>query len=349
MRRVAPLVLATLLGSIRGVAAQEPHPPTDVTYIANEGFLIEAAGKKVLVDSLFDAGSATLPCAVPGGARPTDRRRAHPSPTWISSWSPIPHGDHFNPKLVAAHLRNNPRVPSRRSHARRSISCGRRKASSRSRSGSTRSSSSPGSREARDRQRESASMSSACPTVRTSRMDATCTSRRGTWRSSSTWAALASFTLATPSIENSLAYLNAYPFSETPVDVSVLRAMPTALRRRSSSSHERIKPSRIIAMHVPPAELEEESKRIRAVYPHAIVFRQEHGAALASDRGRLPRAFGRLLRAATAWRDAARSSRVGSCRRTPTSIAHPPFLPTATKCSGGRTVRRDPTTKSGPS
>ncbi len=27
-----------------------------VTYVANEGFLVEAAGKKVLIDALFDAG-----------------------------------------------------------------------------------------------------------------------------------------------------------------------------------------------------------------------------------------------------------------------------------------------------
>jgi hypothetical protein len=52
------VLLATGLaaqGSTNTVSPSAPQrSPLDVTYIANEGFLIQAGGKKVLVDALFN-------------------------------------------------------------------------------------------------------------------------------------------------------------------------------------------------------------------------------------------------------------------------------------------------------
>ena len=79
--------------------------------------------------------------------------------------------------------------------------------------------------------------------------------------------------LGDATLEHSAARLKAFPFEDKPVDLLFLEYFD-----RSQATQEliarKIKPSRIVAMHVPPAELEEESKKMRAVYPHAIVFRQ---------------------------------------------------------------------------
>jgi hypothetical protein len=62
-RAVIGVAIALLATSLAAQETTQPPPaaaaPT-VTYIANEGFLIEAAGKKVLVDSLFDAAYGNL-------------------------------------------------------------------------------------------------------------------------------------------------------------------------------------------------------------------------------------------------------------------------------------------------
>jgi len=84
-----------------------PSSALDVTYIANEGFLIEAAGKKVLIDSLFENGFGLF--AQPSAALQEQMAQAR------SLFSKVDlilvshrHEDHFSAKLVAECLRNNP-------------------------------------------------------------------------------------------------------------------------------------------------------------------------------------------------------------------------------------------------
>jgi hypothetical protein len=74
-------------------------------------------------------------------------------------------------------------------------------------------------------------------------------------------------------IEKSAGHLGAFPFDAAPIDLLFLEYFDRSQATRQLVART-LKPSRIIAMHVPPAELEEESKKTRAVYPHAIVFRQ---------------------------------------------------------------------------
>jgi L-ascorbate metabolism protein UlaG (beta-lactamase superfamily) len=79
--------------------------------------------------------------------------------------------------------------------------------------------------------------------------------------------------LGDSSIDQSEAHLNRYPFEQKPIDILFLNQYDRSEATQKFIA-EKIKPSRIIAMHIPPAELEEESKNIRAAYPHAIVFKQ---------------------------------------------------------------------------
>lgn len=62
-------------------------------------------------------------------------------------------------------------------------------------------------------------------------------------------------------------------FAETPAGVLFVNYLDRSQAAREFIGRK-IKPSRIIAMRTPPAELEEELKKIRAAYPYAIVFRK---------------------------------------------------------------------------
>lgn len=80
----------------------------DVTYVANEGFLIEIQGKKILVDALFHDDTIDW-CHVPG---PETRRRMEEAtgPFEGVDLILITHGhvDHFDPDVVLRHLASNP-------------------------------------------------------------------------------------------------------------------------------------------------------------------------------------------------------------------------------------------------
>ncbi len=97
-----PFVLLAILLVVAPAWAQ-----VEVTYIANEGFLLASGESKVLVDALLDEG-------LRGYARPTE-------PTRIALEAAQPpfdgvdlvlathfHGDHFGPRAVSRHLAANP-------------------------------------------------------------------------------------------------------------------------------------------------------------------------------------------------------------------------------------------------
>jgi L-ascorbate metabolism protein UlaG (beta-lactamase superfamily) len=80
-----------------------------VRYLANEGFLVEGGGRRILVDGLFGAGISGYP-AVP----PQVRSRLE---NGVDEWSNIQvaiathhHGDHFDPDSVARFLEANPKA-----------------------------------------------------------------------------------------------------------------------------------------------------------------------------------------------------------------------------------------------
>jgi hypothetical protein len=74
-------------------------------------------------------------------------------------------------------------------------------------------------------------------------------------------------------IDESEAHLNSYPFEQAPIDILFLNRIDRSQATQQFIA-EKIKPSQIVAMHIPPAELAEETNNILAIYPHAIVFKQ---------------------------------------------------------------------------
>lgn len=100
-----------LLGAASAIlATAQSSEKVELTYIANEGFLIAGGGKKVLVDALLREGI------------PQDYARPDPNTLRKMESAEPPfdhvdlalathfHRDHFNAASVAAHLRANPQV-----------------------------------------------------------------------------------------------------------------------------------------------------------------------------------------------------------------------------------------------
>ena len=104
MKKISTLLTILFLFNVATIALAEPLV---VTYIANEGFLFESNGKKVLIDSLFSKGSYD--------------RYLVPSQEILEKMysSVLPfndidvvlvthhHWDHFNAKVAAKFLSNN--------------------------------------------------------------------------------------------------------------------------------------------------------------------------------------------------------------------------------------------------
>lgn len=83
--------------------------PLHVTYIANEGFLIESAGKKVMIDGLFGRFEADW-CDVPAEEVIVKMEKALPPFDQIKLILVThSHLDHFNAEMTIKHLENNPK------------------------------------------------------------------------------------------------------------------------------------------------------------------------------------------------------------------------------------------------
>jgi L-ascorbate metabolism protein UlaG (beta-lactamase superfamily) len=91
-----------------GAASRDSALPITVTYIANDGFLIDAAGKKVLIDALFDAGAPNYLAPSP---ELLDRIVTGKGPFADIDILLVTHahGDHFSPAIVLRYLRAHPR------------------------------------------------------------------------------------------------------------------------------------------------------------------------------------------------------------------------------------------------
>ena len=101
----AATVLAALAVSCS--LAGQPRSPLVVTALANEGFLVEAAGHRVLIDALFRQGVegyATLSAAT----RTRLESAAAPFGDAAFVLSTHFHADHFAPEAVAAYLTASP-------------------------------------------------------------------------------------------------------------------------------------------------------------------------------------------------------------------------------------------------
>ena len=86
-----------------------PNAGVSVTFLANEGVLLAAGGKKVLIDGLFLKYGPEF--AVPADSTMDALQRALPPFDAVDLvLATHRHGDHFHPAPVAAHLRANPRA-----------------------------------------------------------------------------------------------------------------------------------------------------------------------------------------------------------------------------------------------
>jgi L-ascorbate metabolism protein UlaG (beta-lactamase superfamily) len=250
------------------VADKISQPALDVTYIANEGFMIQAGGKKVLVDALFNdefflAPSPELLAQMTGGSGPF----ADMNLLLVTHL----HGDHFNPKMVAEFLRHH-------AHCRlvahtQVVDLLRKEEGFAQIEGQIHEVRlEPGSRENM--------------TVNGITLDVLVLTHSPSYRDGRdvhegtrnlvfivNLGGTRFLHLGDATVENSLAHLNAYPFEQSPVDILFLNRIDRSEATQQFIA-EKIKPSRIVAMHIPPAELTEETNKILAVYPHAIIFKQ---------------------------------------------------------------------------
>ena len=102
------IALAAALVAVGLAGAETPTTP-QVSYVANEGFLLSSGGQRVLIDALFGAGVNGYP--VP----PVDLREQ--LETGEGGWGDVEvalashyHPDHFDPDSVARFLRANPQA-----------------------------------------------------------------------------------------------------------------------------------------------------------------------------------------------------------------------------------------------
>ncbi|MCI0486353.1 MAG: MBL fold metallo-hydrolase [Blastocatellia bacterium] len=106
---IASVTVIQRRGARSHAISQPVSTPVEVTYIANEGFLIASGEQKVLVDALVREGVKPYP--VPSSAT---RERLEKAQSPFDGVDLVLashfHPDHFDPLAVAEHLANNPQA-----------------------------------------------------------------------------------------------------------------------------------------------------------------------------------------------------------------------------------------------
>jgi len=244
-----------------GVTSKTSQRALDVTYIANAGFLICAAGKKVLIDApIVAAGIAPPPEtieAITGAREPFDNVDL----ILVTHQ----HSDHFDPASMIACLRSSPKtrlVAHTQAVDRMRSLDGFASVESRIHEIKL----DPGAREQVSRDGIT--------------VDVLCLNHMQSQQVRNLAFAVELggvrfLHMGDSVIDESESHLNSYPFEQAPIDILFLNRIDRSQATQQLIA-EKIKPSLIVAMHVSPAELVEESKepKIRAAYPHAIIFKQ---------------------------------------------------------------------------
>ena len=262
-----PLILGLLLATA-GFSADDQRPPLAVTYIANEGFLVEGGGKRVLIDALFDNGFGTYLAPSPELVDKLVEAR-EPVADIDLILVTHPHGDHFNPKLVAAHLRKNQRCRLI-AHAQTVDQLRNQEGFALIRDQIREVRLEPGSQEKM--------------TINGIALHVLCLAHSPYYREGRNvheqtrnlaFAVNLGGTrflhLGDATLKNSAAHLSAYPFDRDRVDLLFLNSSDTSQAAQLMVTQE-IKPEWIVAMHVAPAEFADDSKSVRAAFPNAILF-----------------------------------------------------------------------------
>ncbi len=258
------LMLLTAGCATVSAPAEDKPGVLKTTYLGNEGFLIEGGGKKVLIDALFDNGFDRFDTPPADVMR---RMMAGEAPFDGVDLVLVTHrdGDHVNAQLVIAYLHQHPRT---RLVAHRQAVDGMRDK--------------PGFADIAGQIDEIA----ANPGEQTSLMvggiavDALCLDHSHPADSPAETRNLA-FAVALggarflhmgdAQIEQNGATLEAYPFDRKHVDLLFLSYWDTSAGTQKLIA-ERIKPAKIVAMHMPAAKMEFNRKTVAAVYPQAMLF-----------------------------------------------------------------------------
>ena len=261
-----PIASLAAMNSTNTVSPGAPQrQPLDVTYIGNEGFMIQAGGKKVLVDALFDGSTTYLAPAQELLAQMT--RGSAPFADVDLLLVTHPHGDHFNAKLVIEFLRHHTHC---QLIAHTQVVDLLRKEE--------------GFAQIEKQIHEVKLEPGAYAHVSLNGidLDALCLKHMADNPDQEQTRNLAFdvelggarfLHMGDSSIIQNETYLNRYPFERSPVDLLFLNEYDRTHTTQKFIA-EKIKPSQIVAMHIPPAELAEETDKILAFYPHAIIFRQ---------------------------------------------------------------------------
>ena len=244
-----------------GVATKTSQHALDVTYVANAGFLMRAAGITVLIDAPIVAAGIALPPETLGAI--TAARELFDNVDLILVTHQ--HSDHFDPASLIACLRSNPKT--------RLVAHTQAVGLMRSLDGFASVESQihevklePGGREQVTRNGIT--------------VDVLCLKHMHSQQVRNLAFAVELggvrfLHMGDSLIDESEAHLNGYPFEQTPVDLLFVNRIDRSEATQQFIA-DRIKPSQIVAMHLSPAELAEEKNepKIRAAYPHAIIFRQ---------------------------------------------------------------------------
>jgi L-ascorbate metabolism protein UlaG (beta-lactamase superfamily) len=103
----AAMAFAALLAGLFGAPlTASPVDSLTVTYVGNEGFLIEADGRKVLIDALYRTGVAGYVVHPPSLRRKLEQAETpfdHVDLVLTTHY----HADHFDPRVVGSHLVND--------------------------------------------------------------------------------------------------------------------------------------------------------------------------------------------------------------------------------------------------
>ncbi len=234
------------------------------TYLGNEGFLIEGGGKKVLIDALFDNGwgrYTTPPADV------MSHMMAGEAPFDGIDLLLVTHSDydHINPQFVIAYLRQHPHT--RLIAHKQAVDEMRGK---------------PGFGDVEGQIDEIASDpgEQSSLTVNGIAVDVLCLDHSHPADKPAETRNLAFAVvlggarflhMGDAPIEQNIAALETYPFERKHVDLLFLPVWDLSPGSRKLIA-ERIKPAKIVAMHLQEAKIEAERKAFDDVYPHAVAF-----------------------------------------------------------------------------
>jgi L-ascorbate metabolism protein UlaG (beta-lactamase superfamily) len=259
------LLLLTANCSAVSSPAQVQPGILKTTYIANEGFLIEGGGRKVLIDALFDNGWNRFDTP-PAGVM--QRMMAGEAPFDGVDLVLLTHRDfdHTNPQTVVAYLRRHPGT--RLIAHKQAVDVMRDK---------------PGFTDVEGQIDEIASNPGELTslTVNGIAVDVLCldhshqAGQPAETRNLAFSVALGGarfLHLGDAPIEQNIAALETYPFGRKHVDLLFLPVWDLSPGSRKLIA-ERIKPAKIVAMHLQTAKFETERKAFDDVYPQAVAFK----------------------------------------------------------------------------